>query len=180
MAYTFAQEMKKLILITVCLLTSFLASSAGSPFILTETEACAQADLVVVATIGKFSDIPGDGSNPFDPDVSKWHELGFRKSGSAEVKETLLGKSPTKLMIYGGQLGFNMFYRLRKPGIYLLLLKQVEGNAYRPADSTYSFMPVVDGKVGWLVDVPESKRIWITPAEALKRINDNKTKANKP
>lgn len=171
--------MKKLVLVAACLLTSLLASFAGSPIILTETEACAQADLVVVATIGKFSDIPGDGTNEFDPDESKWHKLGFKQSGSAEVKETLVGEPPSKLMIYGGQVELGMFYRLRNPGTYLLLLKRVEGNAYRPADSTFSFMPVVNGKVGWLVGVPESKRIWITPAEALKRINDNKAKANK-
>ncbi len=170
--------MKKVILVAACLLTSLLASFAGSPIILTETEACTQADLVVVATIERFSDIPGDGTNEFDHNESKWHKFGFKQSGSAEVKETLVGEPPSKLMIYGGQLGLGMFYRLRNPGTYLLLLKRVEGNAYRPTDSTFSFMPVVDGKVGWLVDVPKSKRIWITPAEALKRIND-KTKANK-
>jgi len=171
--------MKTLLLTSIYLIASHYACYAGGPIILTEREACEQSDLVVIAEVGRFRDIPGDGSNVFEPKESKWHEYGFCKFARADVKTKLLGEPPTKLFIYGGQLGVLMYYRVSE-GTFLVLLKQVKGNAYRPADSTYSFMPVVRGKVGWLVDATSSERSWMLPDEALKRINANRSKRDQP
>jgi hypothetical protein len=47
---------------------------------------------------------------------------------------------------------------------------------YRAVDWHYSFMPIKDEKVGWLMDRVSEKRLWMTPKEAVERIKSHKPK----
>lgn len=145
---------------------------AGRPIILDEVEACAQTDLVVIATISAAKDVPTD--DPFGG--SSWHSFGFTKFAHAEVEQTLLGTPPDELWIYGGKMGAGTDFRIEE-GRYLVLLTKVKDGAYRTVDWHYSFAPLKDGKVGWLIERFPAKREWISPAEVLRRIKAKKSES---
>ncbi len=144
---------------------------AGRPIILTESKACADAELVVIADVNESKEIPYDP--PFG--VSKWASR-FTKYAEAKVKSVLVGQAPPKLMIIGGGISAGTPYRLEK-GHFLILLVKVEDNAYRAVDWHYSFMPIKDEKVGWLTDRISGTRVWMTPKDAVHRINAHKSKS---
>jgi hypothetical protein len=176
--------MRSLVIAAVAHIALVSSVVAGRPIILEEAEACAGADLVVIATIAAAKDVPATPDDPFvDPFVkgaSKWHNLGFTKFAQVEVERTLIGNAPDELWIYGGKLGLGTDFRIAE-GQYLLLLKQVKDDAYRAVDWNYSFVPIKDGKVGWLIDRFTDKRQWISAEEAIRLImaNQEKDKANK-
>lgn len=152
---------------------AFVGSAlAGRPIILEEAEACAGADLVVIATIAAAKDIPVD--DPFGG--SSWYNFGFTKFARAEVNRTLLGTAPNELWIYGGKMAAGTDFRIEE-GQYLVLLTKVKDDAYRAVDWHYSFAPLKKGKVGWLIQRYPAKREWISPAEVLRRIKANKLKS---
>ena len=164
-----------------CLLTAVFAhlalttsAVAGRPIILDEVEACAQTDLVVIATISAAKDVPTQ--DPFDGPSG--HPFGFAQFAQAEVEQTLFGIPPDELWIYGGKLLAGTDFRLEE-GRYLVLLTKVKDGAYRAVDWHYSFAPLKDGKVGWLLERFPAKREWISSAEVLGRIKANKAKSEK-
>lgn len=144
---------------------------AGRPIILSEIEACAGAELVVIASLSDPEELPED--DPFGD--SEWSKFGFTHFAEAEVTQVLLGTAPKDLRVYGGKMAAGTDYRLEK-GSFLILLTKVKDEGYRAVDWHYSFVPIKDGKVGWLIDRSTEKREWISPEEALRRINANKLK----
>jgi hypothetical protein len=165
------QEMKSLLQAVVVHLALAGALIAGRPIVLDEIEACSGAELVVIATIPASKEVPADA--PFGG--SEWHSFGFTKFAKAEVKEVLLGTAPRELRIYGGKISTGTDFRLEE-GDFFVLLTKVEEGAYRAVDWHYSFAPLKDGKVGWLVERYPAKREWIEPSEVLRRIKANKLK----
>lgn len=163
----------KCLLIAVFAHLALTASAvAGRPIILDEVQACAQTDLVVIATISAAKDVPTDDSFG----GRSWQNFGFAQFAQAEVEQTLLGAPPDELWIYGGKLPAGTDFRLEE-GRYLVLLKKVKDGAYRAVDWHYSFAPLKDGKVGWLLERFPAKREWISSAEVLRRIKANKAKS---
>lgn len=145
---------------------------AGRPIILDEVEACAGTDLVVIATISAAKDVLTD--DPFGG--SSWYNFGFTKFAEAKVEQTLLGTAPDDLWIFGGKMAAGTDFRIEE-GRYLVLLTKVKDDAYRAVDWHYSFAPIKDGKVGWLIERFPAKREWIPTAEVLRRIKANKSKS---
>ena len=177
--------MKFLIIASIAQIAFTISCMAGRPIILEEAEACSEAELVVIAKIMKAKDVPATPDDPsvdpFHKGASKWHNFGFAKFAKVEVKRTLIGTAPDELWIYGGKLGMGTDFRIAE-GLYLVLLKRVTDDAYIAVDWHYSFAPIKDGKVGWLIDRYTDKRQWISAEEAMQRIkaNQEKAKANKP
>lgn len=66
-------------------------------------------------------------------------------------------------------------FRLEE-GTFLQFLTKVEKGAYRAVDWHYSFMPLKEGKVGWLVDRRSKKREWISPLQVARRIEAHQKK----
>jgi hypothetical protein len=147
--------------------TSFVAS-AGRPIFLPESEACSEADIVVLGTVDVAKDLPD--SDPFEK--PKWSEK-FTRIAKINNFKVLLGEPQTTLSICGGMAPAGTDYRL-EAGEYLLLLKKVGDGFYRGVDWNYSFMPAKDGKVEWLQDRETKKTAWITTAEALGRIKKHR------
>jgi hypothetical protein len=145
-----------------------------------KTEACAGADLVVIATVAASKNVPATPDDPsvdpFADGASKWHNFGFTKFAQAVVERTLLGTAPDELLNYGGKLGLGTDFKM-KEGRYFILLTKVKDGAYRAVDYHYSFVPIKDGKVGWLIDRFTEERQWVFPEEAIRRIKANKEKA---
>lgn len=150
------------ILISIMLAT---ASQAGRPIILSEAQVCSKAELVVIAKIGSLHEIPEE--EPFGD--SNCHSFGFTQFAKIKIMSNLLGKSPKKCFIYGGKLPAGTDYRLES-GDFLLLLTKVGDGAFRAVDWHYSFMPVKEGKVSWLINRHSAKREWISIEEAKRRI----------
>jgi len=153
-----------------------MSGMAGRPIILDETEAYSESDLVVIATISAAEDVPPAKDDPFGGWGSEWHKLGFTKVAKVKVERTLFGTAPDGLAIYGGKLGAGTDFRIEE-GRYLVLLTRVKEDAYRALDYHYSFSPIRDGKVGWLIERHPVEREWISPEEALQRIEAYKEKA---
>lgn len=152
------------------LLTFSGVAEAGRPIILSEMEACRGAELVVIATLDAPREAPEDNPGEDDPfGGSNWLQYGFTHVSEIRVAEEVIGKAPKNLRVYGGKLNAGTHYRLEE-GKYLLLLTRVEKGAYRAVDWHYSFMPLKEGKVGWLVDRSSKKREWITPLQVARRI----------
>lgn len=165
-------NMKCLLIAVFAHLTLTASAVAGRPIILDEVETCAQTDLVFIATISAAKDVPTH--DPFDGPSG--HPFGFAKFARAEVEQTLLGTPPDELWIYGGKLLAGTDFRLEE-GRYLVLLTRVKDGVYRAVDWHYSFAPLKDGKVGWLLERFPAKREWISSAEVLRRIKANKSKS---
>lgn len=123
-------------------------ASAGKPIVVHLPQACAEADLVVIGVVGQTRPVP----EKFEG-YSEWSQYGFSKCADVRVFQTLYGKAPERLQLYGGRIGAGTYYRLDS-GRFLLLLKRVDGEAYRAVDSNFSFMRAFlryDGhKVEWL------------------------------
>ncbi|MEM1085099.1 MAG: hypothetical protein AAGI48_13385 [Verrucomicrobiota bacterium] len=147
--------MKTLPVIVASFIASSYVSEGGRPIILSESDACSRSELVVIANVGEPKDIPED--ELFGG--SKWDEFGFTRFAESKIKKTLIGKGPENLQVYGGKINAGTHYRL-EAGYFLLLLSKVGDGAgsYRAVDWHYSFMPIKDGKVSWLVDRFSKKR----------------------
>jgi hypothetical protein len=156
----------------ICIIATSFVALAGRPIILSEVEACSEADIVVVGTVEAAKDLPD--TDPFDE--PKWSER-FTQTAEITSFKVLMGDPPTKLTICGGKAPAGTDYRL-EDGEFLLLLKKVGDGFYRAVDWSYSFMPAKGGKVEWLLDRESKKTKWITTAEALERIKKSR-KANK-
>jgi hypothetical protein len=134
---------------------------------MSEKRACADADLVIFARIEAPRDL-----NKGDPFSSSgdWGSA-FTKIASVKVSRVLLGSEPSEVRLYGGKVFGGTDYRIME-GEFLVLLKKMKDGAYRAVDWHYSFAPIKDGRVGWLMDEdpnPE-RREWLTPAAVLHRI----------
>ena len=160
--------MKTAPIIAICMIATSFVVSAGRPIFLRESEACSEADIVLVGTVEAAKNLPD--TDPFEE--PKWSER-FTQIAEINNFKILLGKSQTKVSICGGQAPGGIDYRL-EVGEYLLLLKKVGDGFYRAADWNYSFMRTKDGKVEWLVDRVSKKIEWITTAEALERIKKHR------
>jgi hypothetical protein len=141
---------------------------AGRPIVMSEERACAGADLVILARIEAPKDLKFD-SDPF----SKSGDWGaaFTKIATVKVSRILLGNELGEVRLYGGKMPGGTDYRIME-GEFLLLLKKMKDGAYRAVDWHYSFAPIKNGQVGWLMDGdpnPE-RREWLTPAAVLQRI----------
>lgn len=130
-------------------------------------------DLVVVGTVKAANKLPE--STPFE--APKWSEE-FTHIAEIHKFKILRGKPQTSLSICGGKALTGTDYRL-EVGEYLLLLKKVGDGYYRAVDWSYSFMPIKDGNVEWLLDRESKKTEWITIAEALKRIERHRKELNR-
>ncbi len=139
-------------------------AQAGRPIFLSKEQACAQADLVVIGTVGESRRFP-------EEDVFSDPRTDGRFELIAEIKDfrVLSGDPQSKLSICGGKLGTGTDYKLEK-GDFLLLLKKVGDGLYRAVDWNHSFMPVKDGKVEWKVATDPKDIDQITVDEALARI----------
>ena len=164
--------MKTVPFAAVCMIATSPIALAGRPIVLRESEACSEADIVVVGTVEAARNLPD--TDPFD-DKPKWSER-FTKIAEISNFKVLLGDSPTKLSICGGKAPAGTDYRL-EAGEHLLLLKKVGDGFYRAVDWSYSFMPTKGGKVEWLLDRESKKTEWITTAEALERIKKHRKTA---
>lgn len=124
----------------ICMIATSSIVSAGRPINLPESEACSEADIVVVGTVGAAKDLPDP--DPFSE--PKWSER-FTQIAKINNFKVLLGKSQTSLSICGGKAPAGIDYHLES-GDYLLLLKEVGDGFYRAVDSNYSFMPTKEGE----------------------------------
>ena len=170
----YAKKIKSLLAAIIGTLITTGNVLAGHPFVMSEERACAEADLVIVARVDTPRVLDFD-SDPF----SKSGEWGaaFSKIATVKVSQILLGKEPREVRLYGGAMPGGTDYRILE-GEFLLLLKKMKDGAYRAVDWHYSFTPIKDGRVGWLMDEdpnPE-KREWLPPAAVLQRIKAFKSK----
>ncbi len=168
------EQMKPILVVVLAHIGLASGLFAGRPIIVSEVEACVYADLVVIATVSPSKDVPVDG--PFGE--SSWHNFGFTEFAEAEISQTLLGTAPKSLLIYGGKMFGGTDFRMEE-GRYLILLMKVKDGAYRAVDWHYSFAPLKNEKVGWLVEKSPIKREWLTKTEVLRRIEANKSKGKR-
>lgn len=144
---------------------------AGRPIFLTESQACSEADLVIIGTVETPEDLPD--ADPFTE--PKWGER-FTRIAKISNSKVLLGAAQGKLFICGGKAAGGPDYRI-EAGDYLLLLRKVGDGFYRAVDWNHSFMRAKNGKIEWLVDKASKKTEWIATEEALLRINKNRKEA---
>ncbi len=166
--------MKTAQFVAICMITTSFVASAGRPIFLRESEACSEADIVVLGIVDGAKDLP-DFSDPFEK--PKWSGR-FTRIAKINKFKVLLGEPQTTLSICGGKVSAGTDYRL-EAGEYLLLLKKVGDGFYRGVDWNYSFMPAKDGKVEWLLDRETKKTEWITTAEALGRIKKHRKESER-
>ena len=170
--------MKSLLAAIIGVLSTTGYVLAGHPIVMSEERACAEADLVIVARIDAPRDLKFD-SDPF----SKSGDWGaaFTKIATVKISQILLGNEPGEVRLYGGKMPGGTDYRIME-GEFLVLLKKMKNGAYRAVDWHYSFAPIKDGRVGWLMDDdpnPE-RREWLTSAAVLQRIKAFKGKSEQP
>lgn len=150
---------------------------AGRPIVMSEERACAVADLVILARIEAPRDLDPN-SDPFS-ESGDWG-AAFTKIATVKVSQVLLGNEPGEVRLYGGKMPGGTDYRIME-GEFLLLLKKMKDGAYRAVDWHYSFAPIKDGRIGWLMDDDPSpgRREWLSPAAVLQRIKAFKAQSEK-
>lgn len=165
---TIAKEMKSLLTAMIGVMSTTGYVMAGHPIVMAEKRACADADLVILARIEAPQDLKIQG-DPFSS-TGEWRSA-FTKIASVKISRVLHGSEPSEVRLYGGKMPGGTDYRIME-GEFLLLLKKMDDGAYRAVDWHYSFAPIRDERVGWLMDEdpnPE-RREWLTPAAVLHRI----------
>ena len=141
-------------------------ASAGRPIQLSEAKASIEADVVLIANIKTFEDVPQ--LDPFGAIDAVDPESGspFTKLATIDNYRLFIGKPPKTLKIYGGKFGTMIDFRI-ETGKSLLLLKSIGDDKYRAVDWNHGFMPVKEGHVGWPDPTQAEKKEWIPIDEAI-------------
>jgi hypothetical protein len=171
MCFTFAKKMNALTYTSIFLMACSIALGGG-PIHLSETKACADADVVLIANVKALEDVHKGDFGDFehlDPDDGS----PYTKFAKIDHYRLVMGRPPKTLKIYGGKFATMTHFRI-ETGESLILLKKIGEDGYRSVDWNHGFMPVKKGQVEWPDPTDPTKTEWIPIDKALTRIKAHK------